>query len=239
VPPADGEDGTTSGPTTTASTTTSPSTTTTTSASTSSSTSTSTAETDTGETSGSDASEGGTTDFCSCEGMPIGLDDEVDEGFTPSEVIDGAPFADVQWIWYGLEAQPETTSTSGVEYKGGAVFDEVGGCCGSFLCAPCPEGVTIHEVMIAFSTADGRVAHAFTGNLTGPGFDGIEFQSEPVPLASLGGWLAREPFFSEGVPYETESVTLLAVWSFEDEQMVLDRAELYGDDFVRIGYFEL
>ena len=141
-----------------------------------------------------------------------------------------ASFVDARWVW-STAAQDESSSTGASTYRGGAVVDEVGGCCGSFLCAPCPEGVTIEEVRVSFATADGWIDHAFTGTFTGPGeFSGVQFQSAPVPLAAVGGSLATQMFELDGEPFVPASVELLVTWGFVDGELVLEEAFLLAAD---------
>jgi hypothetical protein len=172
--------------------------------------------------------------------MPIGLDDTVDEGFTPAELLDGVAFADVLWIWGALAGDPETTGAGGASHRGGDVIDEVGGCCG-FLCEACPAGVTIHGVALTITTADGRLAHTFSGRFAGPRESGdLDLRSEPVPLESLQGTLPSEAFLYGAYPFAPTEVFLVATWQFETG-FSLDTLELWGDDGedqVRLGRYE-
>jgi hypothetical protein len=113
---------------------------------------------------GSSSEGGGTTEICSCEGTPIAITDEVDEGFTPAELLDMTAFLDARRVWGAIEAAPDTYAAAAGQHVGGDVFDEPGGGCDFW---PCPAGVTIHGTRVSIATADGRLDDHFDGALTG------------------------------------------------------------------------
>jgi hypothetical protein len=170
------------------------------------------------------------TGSCSCEGLPIGLDDEVEEGVTPAQLLAGASFVDVELVWYAIAETPATTSSGTTSYHGGIVTDEVGGCCGNFLCIPCPEGVTIGDVSLALSTADGRIQDTFTGSLTGPSevFVSVDFMSEPVPIGSLTGTLGTETFDADAVPFTPTAISIQVGWGWGDGTPVIETVRVIG-----------
>jgi hypothetical protein len=182
-----------------------------------------------------------TTGGCSCEGEPIGIDDEVDGGFRPSELLAATVFADALWVWPALDLDPSTLGSGGGAYGGGEIWDEVGGCCGNFICVPCPAGVTMHGIELSISTTDGRLDHAFTGRITGPDeFDGdVVFESEPIPFDTLGGTIGEELAARSG--FIPQTVHLIARWQHDDPELALESIELWGEDGdseLRLGYHE-
>lgn len=193
-----------------------------------------------------DASEGpssgdrGTTGECNCEGTPIDLNDEVDEGFTPAELLAMTSFLDARWIWGAIEAAPDTRAVAAGQYVSGAVFDAPGGGCDLW---PCAAGVTINGTRVSIATADGRLDDHFDGILAGFENGGLmfEFVSDPVPLAAVAGTLADETFDNQGTPYIATTVSLDLVWLYDNDALTLQFAALYGDDGVQriqLGAYE-
>lgn len=189
---------------------------------------------------GPSSGDGGTTGECNCEGVPIDLDDEVDEGFTPAELLAMTSFLDARWTWGAIEGAADTRAAADGHYVSGAVFDEPGGGCNLW---PCPEGVTINGTRVSITTADGRLDDQFDGIVTGFENGGLmfEFVTDPVPLAAIAGTLADETFDHDGTPYIATTVFLDLIWLYDNDALTLQFAALYGDDGVQriqLGAYE-
>lgn len=158
--------------------------------------------------------------FCSCEGRPATLRTVLEEGNTPLDVLQFAQSTSYPWTWLAVEDLPPTTLQIDVVYEGGAITDEVGGCCGSFLCAPCPNGVTI-EVFFRLTTDDGLLDEYVPGILTGTTVhedieDQVDGLAESIAIGSIVGTLAEQPFVDGGKPVVIDAFAMVQSWSWSD-----------------------
>lgn len=179
-----------------------------------------------------DGSDGDSGDMCTCEGRPVELRTQLDEGFTPAELLEYVGSTSYAWTWSAIDGDPETTVQIDVVYEDGAITDEVGGCCGSFLCAPCPFGATV-EAFLRITSADGRLDEYVSATITGtivPDIDGdgIWSVSAQVPIGSLGGSLTTDMFADRKGPIVFDTVELSQSWDWGFDGEVSRYAFLVG-----------
>ncbi len=198
-------------------------------------TTTSTTEVD----SSSDGGESTTDPFeCGCPpNVPIGLDDELERGYTPADAL--AQFDDrtlmFEWLAYG--DQPNTTLHLDVEYTGGAIAQGPGGSDGcQFLSFPCDDGVVM-DVVLTVSTDDGWVIWTSPAQIHGVVGVELGVSTEYVALGENTGSLAMQQAYDNEMPRTVTTFSLAARRSgFDDETT---SAELGGFVSEGGGYYLL
>lgn len=163
-------------------------------------------------TTGDDGSSEGESstgeDFCSCAGTAIPFDAMTDEGFSAADMLAEAEGLEIPLQWYAIADNPSTLVSISVSLADGTILDEPGGCCGSFLCGPCPIGITI-PVSFTVESDDGILADVFYGTITGvPGQ--LSIRSGPLSIGDgAGGWTSQV-FEVKGTPLELTSISISA-----------------------------
>ena len=165
----------------------------------------------TSTTAGDASSEGESStggEMCSCEGFEIALDDMTDQGFSASEVLAAAAGLEVPLLWYAIVDNPSTTVSISVSLADGPIMDEPGGCCGTFLCVPCFDGITI-PVNITIASADGILAEDVPGQIHG-NLDFISIESDTLNMRDGGGGWTTQPFSIKGMPLDVTALFFAA-----------------------------
>jgi|GEM_PF-2439825 len=146
--------------------------------------------------------------------MPIEFDEPTGEGMLASETI--ATIVGRPWeiYWHRLQGNDSPSAipaTIALEYVGGQVIDEVGGCCGSFLCNPCPYGLTV-ELVLHITTSDGLLDETIPATLTGDatGYQGVSVREneELLPQNAGGSW-PDQTFVLDDAPFEVQGIRIL------------------------------
>lgn len=180
-----------------------------------------------------DGSDGDSGDMCTCEGMPAELRTVLDEGFTAADVLEHVASTSRPWTWSAIDGDPETTVQIDVVYEGGPITDEIGGCCGIFLCAPCPYGVTI-EAFVRITSADGLLDEYVPATVTGTlqpkefGSEDLHLVSAQIPLANLQGTLPSQAFVDRNGRVIVDTIELVQVWQWNGEALDEPLARLVG-----------
>lgn len=151
--------------------------------------------------------------MCSCAGEEITIDTPVDEGFTPAEVVVIAEGGETSAPWLALEGGPPGTFTYAATYEGGPVFDEVGGCCGIFLCGPCPEGATA-TIRLTISSADGILNESIVTTINGDASNGIPRATiwASIDIEDVQGTAPNQPFLLDGKPIALSTISIALSW---------------------------